>query len=286
MNRANARTVVSLVVVGVLCAGSACRKNSASKPATASPSSPTLIGSGSAAPIPVAATMVDATRTVAVGSGQRIFIMGASVSAGMGGLTFLDAFKAAAPRGEVASAASIMLFRDPKAATLKQAAHAADFKPSIVIALDLLFWDAYGFAPQAARRRAIADALAALDRLHAAGAIIVVGDIPRIVTASPMMLSPEAVPPANELAELNAELAAWAGPGKFVAPFAAWATPLAANAAVTMPDGARVMASTLMAADGLHANPRGTYYVLSLLDHWLEARGVPADDFVFVAPAP
>lgn len=286
MKRSPARTVISLLVVGLFVGGPGCRNKSASKPATAAPSSPPPIASGSAGAALVDARTVDAVGTATVDSGQRIFIMGASVSAGMGGLTFLDAFKAAAPRGEVASAASVMLFRDPKAATLKQAAQAADFKPTMVIALDLLFWDAYGFAPQAARRRAVADALAVLDRLHDAGAVVVVGDIPRIVTASPMMLAPEAVPPANQLAELNADIAAWAGPGKLVAPFAAWATPLAKNAEVTMPDGARVMASTLMAADGLHANPRGTYYVLSLLDHWLEARGVAVDDLVFVAPAP
>ena len=256
-------------------------KNTARRSATNPPVSASSVG----AVVPIVHTTVDAAGSALARSGQRIFIMGASVSAGMGGLTFLEAFKTAAPRGEVASAASIMLFRDPTAATQRQAVQALAFKPNLVVALDLLFWDAYGFAPQASRRVAMTAALAQLDRLHAAGAIVVVGDIPHIVTASPMLLSPEAVPSINELAELNAELAAWAGPGKWVAPFASWAAPLAKNAEVTLPDGARVVASTLMAADGLHANPLGTFYVLSLLDRWLEARGVPADDLRFVAPA-
>ncbi len=255
---------------------------SSTQPST--PLQPTVL-TGRGAVVPFGGGNLDAAADNAmVGSGPRIFIMGASVSAGMGGLTFRQAFTVAAPRGEVASAASIMLFRDPKAATQQQAAQALAFKPTLVVALDLLFWDAYGFASQAARRNAIAVALAELDRLHAAGAIVVVGDIPRIITASPVLLAPESVPPAHELDELNAELAAWAGPGKWVVPFAAWAAPLAKNAPVTMPDGSQVAANKLMAADGLHANPLGTFYVLSLLDHWLEAHGMPTDDLVFVAP--
>ncbi len=217
-------------------------------------------------------------------TGPRIFIVGASVSAGMGGLTFLDAFIAAAPRSDVGSAASIFLFRDPPKATRDQVAAALAFKPTLVIALDLLFWDAYGFAPQAQRRDAIAHALQELDRLHAAGATVVVGDLPHIVTASPMLLDPSSVPPVEELAELNRQIQAWAGPRKLVAPFATWAAPLALHGEVTMPDGSRVAADALMAADGLHANPRGTYYVLTQLDQWLERQGIAADVLQFVAP--
>ena len=289
MRWAVARVAALIGVIGLLGCGPGCSRTApqkaagraADQPATTPPA---LASEGSAV-VQIARGTVDAAQSAMAQSGQRIFILGASVSAGMGGLTFLEAFKTAAPRGAVASAASIMLFRDPIAATQRQVVQALAFKPTVVVALDLLFWDAYGFASQASRRVAITAALAQLDLLHAAGATVVVGDIPHIVTASPMLLSPEAVPPANELAELNAELAAWAGPGKWVAPFASWAAPLAKNAAVTMPDGTRVVASTLMAADGLHANPLGTFYVLSLLDHWLEARGVPVDDLVFVAPA-
>ncbi len=239
-----------------------------------------------------------ATRDAAVAkSGPRIFIVGASVSAGMGGLPFLDAFAAAAPQSDVASAASIFLFRDPMRATREQAAAALAFKPSLVIALDLLFWHAYGSATQAQRRDAIAHALHQLDSLHAAGATVVVGNLPHIVTASPYLLDPASVPPVEELAELNRQIEAWAGPArtsermdakplKLVAPFASWAAPLAQHGNVTMPDGSQVAADALMAADGLHANPRGTYYVLTQLDQWLEHHGTAAALLQFVPPGP
>ena len=69
---------------------------------------------------------------------DRIAIVGASVSAGFGGAPFGDAFAAAAPRSAIESEANVMLFRDPVGDTKKQVDRAIAFRPSTIIALDLL----------------------------------------------------------------------------------------------------------------------------------------------------
>jgi hypothetical protein len=220
-------------------------------------------------------------------SRDRIFIMGASVSAGFGGLSFVDAMKPAAINSLVDGAANVMLFRDPLGDTEKQFEAARKFRPTIVVALDLLFWDAYGFPEQSQRRKAIASTLAQLDLVHDAGATIVVGDIPRITTASPIMLDPSLVPSVEDLAVLNAELLPWAEQGavsKYVVPLSEWTAPLKSNAMVVLPDGRSVSPTTLMAPDGLHTNAMGTYYLLATMDAWLEQHGMKADVFAFSPP--
>jgi hypothetical protein len=219
---------------------------------------------------------------------DRIAIVGASVSAGFGGTPFGEAFTAAAPRAVVESEANVVLFRDPLGDTKHQLDRAVAFHPTVVIALDLLFWDAYGASDQAWRLRAVQQALAELDRIRAAGAWIVLGDIPRITTAAEWILAKENVPAVDALAEINAAVTAWAnGRDRVVlVPLVAWTEPLRAGATVELSPGERVEARRLMAVDGLHANPLGTWYLLDKLDHFLETKfpGTPADALVFVRP--
>src|SRR5262245_30905243 len=58
---------------------------------------------------------------------DRIEIVGASVSAGFGGMAFSDAFAPAAKRSTVDGAASVMLFRDPIGDTKRQLDRALAF---------------------------------------------------------------------------------------------------------------------------------------------------------------
>lgn len=220
---------------------------------------------------------------------ERIAIVGASVSAGFGGLPFVDAFQEAAPRSVVHSEADVFLFRDPLNNTRAQIDRAIAFKPSVVVALDLLFWDVYGSRDPAWRARAVAAGLAGLERVRETGAWVVVGDVPHIVTAAEWMLSREAVPAAEDLAALNATIVAWATGRERVVlvPFASWAEPLASGGDVELRDGSKVPASTLVALDGLHANPLGVWALLDRLDHWIETAhpGTPKDALVFKRPA-
>ncbi len=212
---------------------------------------------------------------------DRIAIVGASVSAGFGGTPFGDAFGKAAKHAAVASWANVMMFRDPVADTRDQLAKAIDFHATTVIAIDLLFWHVYNV-------HRLDAALAELDKLHATGAWIVLGDIPRITTASELLLPRAAIPSQQEIDAANQQIAAWARRDRvLLVPLAAWTDPLRSGAEIELAPGEKVPAASLMALDGLHANPLGTWYLLDHLDHFIEAKlpGTPKDALVFVRPS-
>jgi hypothetical protein len=227
--------------------------------------------------------VVDAT-----GPFARIAIVGASVSAGFGGMPFGDAFTAAAPKSKVQSSASVMLFKDAIGDTKRQLAEATAFKPSIVVAVDLLFWDVYGGSDAAWHHKALQSTFDQLDALRAQGVWIIIGDVPLITTASEMMLPKELIPSKKDLDAANKEIVAWVGKKDHVVlvPLVQWTEPLRTGAKVKLPTGETVDATELMAVDGLHANPLGTWYVLDKLDHYLEQKipGAAADDLVFKRP--
>lgn len=218
---------------------------------------------------------------------ERISIVGASVSAGFGGVPFGDAFTLAAKGSKVDASASTFLFRDPIGDTRRQLAQATAFKPTVVFALDLLFWDIYGARSQTWHEQALAGALAELDALRAGGAWIVLGDIPLITTASELMLPRESIPDPQALATANDTIRTWAARERvLLVPLADWTEPLRSGAEVELPGGEKVAAQTLMALDGLHANALGTWYLLDKLDHYIE-QSLPGTDkgaIVFARP--
>ena len=214
-------------------------------------------------------------------------IVGASVSAGFGGAPFGDLITAAAKRSSVASYANLFLFRDPVGETHTQIDQALAFHATTVIALDLLFWDVYRSTDPAWRDHAITSALAELERARAAGAWIVLGDVPHITTASEMFIARESVPDAATLARYNQQIIAWAKRDRvLMVPFASWAEPLAAGGEIVLRSGERVPASTLVGPDGLHANPLGAWAILDRLDQFIETQlpGTPPDALVFERP--
>jgi hypothetical protein len=219
---------------------------------------------------------------------DRIEIVGASVSAGMAGTPFGAAFARAASHSSVESQASIMLFRDPIGGTRAQLQQAIAFHATTIVAFDLLFWDCYGSTDPAWRERALTAALGELDAARATGAWIVVGDVPRITTAADWMLPHEQVPDPDALVALNAKIAAWANGRERVllVPLVAWTEPLRSGGTVELAPGERIAARELLAQDGLHPNPLGTWYLLDRLDHFIEDKlpGTPKDALVFERP--
>ena len=211
---------------------------------------------------------------------ERIEIVGASMSAGFGGMPFGDAFTAAAKHSRVDAVANVMLFRDPLGDTRRQIDRALAFHATTIVGLDVLFWDVYGHGQLDA-------ALAELERVRQSGAWIVIGDVPLITTASEMMLPKDAIPSEPALAAANDQIRAWATRDRVVlVPLTEWTAPLRSGGTVELAPGERVAASTLMAIDGLHANALGTWYLLDRLDHFLEQKlpGTPKDALVFVRP--
>jgi hypothetical protein len=221
---------------------------------------------------------------------DRIAIVGASVSAGFGGAPFGEAFAAAAPRSQVESFANLMLFRDPIGDSRLQIDRAIAFRPTALFAIDFLFWDVYGSPDPSWRERALTSALAELDRAYAAGAWLVLGDIPYITTAAEWMLARDHVPDPAALAAFDDRIAAWAASRDRVllVPFASWTTPLLGNDDVELAPGEHLPARSLLSIDGLHANPLGTWYLLDKLDRFIESRlpGTPAGALAFQRPAP
>lgn len=221
---------------------------------------------------------------------DRIAIVGASVSVGFGGTPFGEAFAAAAPRAQVESFANLYLFRDPIGDSRAQIDRALAFAPRALFAIDFLFWDIYGSPDPAWRDHALFAGLAQLERARAAGAWIVLGDVPHVTTAAEWMLARDRVPDRAALAAYNDRIAAWATSRARVlhVPFAAWAAPLAQGGDIELAPGERVPARALVAIDGLHANALGVWYLLDRLDRFIEERlpGTPRDALVFARPAP
>lgn len=219
---------------------------------------------------------------------KRIAIVGASVSAGFGGAPFGDLFVSAAKASSVESYANIFLFRDPIAETRSQIAKAISFRADSIVALDLLFWDIYGSTEASWRDAAIASALAELERARIAGSWIILGDVPRITTASEMLIAKEHVPDASTIAHYNETIRTWSRRERvLLVPFAAWAAPLAAGGNVEVTPGEIVPASTLVGPDGLHVNALGAWALLDRLDHFIEKElpGTPKGALVFVRPS-
>lgn len=224
---------------------------------------------------------------------ERIAIVGASVSAGFGGTPFGDAFGQATKRCPGTSAtkgsrcteaveswANALLFRDPAGETHAQLDKAIAFHATTVVAIDLLFWHVYN-------SRNVDAGLAELDKVLATGAWVIVGDVPLITTASELLLPKAAIPSRAELDAANAKITAWAQQDHVVfVPLAEWTAPLRAGGDVEIAPGEKVPAISLMALDGLHANPLGTWYLLNRLDHFIEQKlpGTPKDALQFVRP--
>jgi hypothetical protein len=272
------RVLLCLLWIGC---GAPAREPAPGTPGTSPPTTtpPTLTAPGSGAAPTAAALPL-----------ERIAIVGASVSVGFGGTPFGEAFAVAAPRSRVESYANLYLFRDPIGDSRAQIERALAFAPSALFAIDFLFWDVYGSPDPAWRDRALASALAELERVRAAGAWIVLGDIPHVTTAAEWMLARDHVPDRAALAALNGRIAAWAAGRARVlhVPFAAWAAPLASGEEIELAPGERVPARSLVAIDGLHANALGVWYLLDKLDRFIEERlpGTPKDALVFARPAP
>jgi hypothetical protein len=213
--------------------------------------------------------------------------VGASVSAGFGGVPVAEAVAAAAPGAAVTGAASVLMFQDAVGSGAEQIDVVLAERPELVLAIDFLFWHVYNGRGRDDRLARLERGLADLDRARAAGAAIVIGDVPRIVTASELLIAKEAIPPIDELAAANARLVAWAStrPDVLVVPFAAWAEPLAAGAEVELAPGERRPARELMSFDGLHPNALGVWYVMGKIDALVEDKlGVAREAWRFARP--
>jgi hypothetical protein len=195
---------------------------------------------------------------------ERVAVIGASVSAGMGGGPIHQIVDARL-EGEhrVVGLADVWTFQAPVAKLREQVDAAVAFEPTAVLGIDALFWCAYGGGGRESRLRRCLEILEAIE------APLFVGDLPDMRNAAGWMLPPAAIPGAAELASLNQIIAVWAEvrANVRIVGLAAWNRPLL--------EGDPELAG-LMSPDGLHPNRRGVAYILRRLAREVDGAGALA----------
>lgn len=162
---------------------------------------------------------------------ERIVVLGASLSHGYGleqdgggRVRFADVVETSlrAAHAPVLPRTSLFFFTDPQGTGKSLAATARSADPTLVVAIDYLFWFGYGACASPDGRLELLDrGLALLDEFHCP---VMVGDFPDCREASrdpapgspPRLLAPEQVPSPDELRKLNDHLRAWASTRKNV----------------------------------------------------------------------
>jgi len=210
---------------------------------------------------------------------SKIIVIGASASGGFvlsepfGGTNttkcklnyYLDA-AITAPHAPVKNYGTALLFLSPDAMGAQEIIAATNSRPTLIVAVDFLFWFCYGNAgTDAERARHFETGLKLLERIPCP---LVVGDIPDASSATNSgIISPSQVPSETARRAANARLKQWAAarPQVAVVPLAEFMRAVKANAAIKLHIGSLPAGKTraLLQADGLHPNPRGAA-VLSL----------------------
>lgn len=228
-------------------------------------------------------------------------IVGASVSAGFGLDPNADAFQGQESKVRLANIvqasivgahdpivdlSSFMFFSAPKPTAKKSAKEVADAKPSVVVALDYLFWLGFGPGDEKARLDRLEDGFKALETIKAP---LLLGDLPDFdgVKVSPMMLPPQSIPPKDVLAKLNARLTEWASKhdNVVVVPIEQMFRKLNAGEEFEVHGNkfGKDARAKLMQEDGLHTTLEGTcaLWVLAV-DAWLAKKPAGLDEKAFV----
>ncbi len=175
------------------------------------------------------------------------------------------------------------VFLDSDMALRDQAKAAAAWRPSVVIAVDWLFWPVHQAVSlelpaeeRAARRLASVDA--ALADLDAFSCPIVIGDVPEMRRAVGGLLRAEHDPGAALRAQANERLAAWASarPNRFVLAVSALANAVNDGAPIEVAGFSYGPgdALRLVQRDGLHATPEGLAVLMAAAFDRLCAEGL------------
>jgi hypothetical protein len=214
---------------------------------------------------------------------QRVVVIGASASSGFvlsepfGGTNtdkcrlshYLDA-AIVAPHDRPKNLASPMLFMSPEAIAIREVEAATNRQPTLVIAVDFMFWFCYGEGRTDADRAARLEyGLKLLERIPCP---VLVGDIPDASLATNSgIISVTQVPSETARAAANRRLHAWAAsrPDVTVVPLDSFMSAVKANGAIqgnhiSLPAGKTF---TLLQSDRLHPNASGAALLsLGILD--------------------
>jgi hypothetical protein len=216
---------------------------------------------------------------------SRIVMIGASASAGFiesepfGGPTtsklrlnrYLDA-ALMATHEPVRNLASAMFFMQPEQQGQSQSERARQSNPSLVIALDFLFWYCYGDGPTDKERLQRFEQ--GLKMLETFGCPLIVGDLPDASAAAERMLTADEIPSPAALSAANRRLKEWATGRKqtVVVPLSAFMRNAMANKPLTVHGHTLGEGKTrvLLQDDKLHPSAAGcAVLALAIFDSFL-----------------
>lgn len=160
---------------------------------------------------------------------SRVATIGASLTGGFGNTLPLSTLMERAiteDHTRVLRCFTFLFFQRPLDIGHRQIDRCLKHEPTLVLAVDFLFWYGYGFVfsrkgERAFRLERLEKGLAQLDRLACP---VVVGDLPDMTGAHPWMLSPYQVPSPEVQKALNQRIRTWAAgkPNVLVVPLADW----------------------------------------------------------------
>ena len=215
---------------------------------------------------------------------ERIGVIGASSSAGYGnGVALAEVLhEALSVEHRTFDVSSSAHFLRPLEIGKTEALAVALRRPTIVFAVDFLFWYAYGDKSDELRDAHLEVAFGLLEGL---GVPVIVGDLPDVHGASRQMIAPKQIPDATVIAELNGKIEAWAAEHDAIelVPLSRWHARMREGAAVTVFDTTvQRPFGDVMQWDKLHPSPRGQALLALMLLQELERRFGPLapDDLV------
>lgn len=227
---------------------------------------------------------------------HKIVVIGASASSGFvlsepfGGTNtdkcrlshYLDA-AIAAPHEPLKNLSSPMLFLSPEAIAIQEIEACTNRQPSLVVAVDFLFWFCYGEGRTDADRAArFEHGLKLLEKIPCP---ILVGDVPDASSATNSgIIGISQVPSEAARDAANKRLREWAAarPDATVVPLASFMKAVKANAMIegkniSVPAG---QTFALLQDDRLHPNATGAALLsLGILDAYAAQHPIPADAF-------
>jgi hypothetical protein len=200
---------------------------------------------------------------------ERIAVVGASSSAGFGVVSpggaaarLSDCLHAAIGQNNtiVLDEASEFLFLNPETLGAIQIKKAAGADPTLLVAVDFLFWFFYGDGDTTAERLARLET--GLAHLEAFDCPVVVGDLPYMIEAAGGMIPWSMMPDAEGFQPANARIHAWVAAHPNVTLVSLDATHKLLNAGGTYSRGSfewdTRARGALLQADHLHPNLAGT----------------------------
>jgi len=198
---------------------------------------------------------------------ERVVVIGASMSAGFGaGRSFTQVFEASlrAPHEPVLGLGDGFLFLHPHTIAAHQVEQALDSDPTLVLAIDFLFWFGYGnldaeggpIELESERLELLETGLALLEDIACP---LVVGDFPDMSAAVGKMLAPAQMPEKTTLPLLSRRVREWAAKREqtLVLPLAEGVAQLGSPLEIRMGRHTFPAGSKLLQPDGLHASLKG-----------------------------